>query len=236
MNYRKIYDAIINRAKSRQLKGYKERHHVIPRCMGGKDDADNLVDLTAREHFLCHWILARLYPENHKIVFAFWAMCNQRSRAQRRYIPSSRIYQEGREAFIQIRKGIPRPDFTGINHPSFGKPGYWKGKKNPVHAEKMKGEKNHNYGKITKSSFLPGDCNIKYWKGRVGPNAGLSGSLNWNSKGVVQQTKQGVFVASYGSVCEAERVTGIRNANIVQCCKGKLKTAGGFVWVYSNSH
>jgi hypothetical protein len=42
--------------------------------MGGTDDVDNIVTLTAKEHFICHWILARLYPENVKIQYAFTCM------------------------------------------------------------------------------------------------------------------------------------------------------------------
>lgn len=234
MNYQKIYDQIIDRAKERKLQGYKEKHHIIPKCMGGSNEKQNLIELTAREHFLCHWLLYRIYPENAKVVFAFWAMCNQKSTGQKeRPTPSSRTYQEGKEAFSQIRKGVPRPDFAGSSHPNFGKPGYWTGKKNPDQAERMRGEKSPMYGKLPSSAFLPGDLNIKYWKGRVGPNAGLFGELNWNSKKVNQYTKQGDFIAKYESICEAERATGIRNANIVQCCKGKLKTTGGFIWKYS---
>jgi len=54
MNYQKIYDQIIERAKNRKLEGYKEKHHIIPKCLGGPDNKENLVELTAREHFLCH--------------------------------------------------------------------------------------------------------------------------------------------------------------------------------------
>ena len=52
MNYQKIYNQIIERAKNRQLEGYKEKHHIIPRCLNGNNDKENLVKLTAREHFL----------------------------------------------------------------------------------------------------------------------------------------------------------------------------------------
>ena len=50
MNYQRIHDAIIDRARNRILIGYREKHHVIPRCMGGVDTANNLVELTAREN------------------------------------------------------------------------------------------------------------------------------------------------------------------------------------------
>lgn len=43
------------------VKGYVERHHIIPRCMGGSNDRDNLVALTAREHFLAHMLLGKIH-------------------------------------------------------------------------------------------------------------------------------------------------------------------------------
>lgn len=97
MNYKRIYDTIVSRAKVRQLTDYKEQHHIIPKCLGGSDDKDNLVDLTAREHFLCHWLLIRIYPEESKLAYAFWNMCNGRkNKYQLRYIPTSRTYQEAK--------------------------------------------------------------------------------------------------------------------------------------------
>jgi hypothetical protein len=62
MNYNKIYNDLIGLAQSRvTVDGYKERHHIIPKSMGGSDDESNLVDLTAREHFIAHNCLARIY-------------------------------------------------------------------------------------------------------------------------------------------------------------------------------
>lgn len=44
MNYRKIYNNIINNAKDRNINNqYYEIHHIIPKCIGGKDDNGNLV-------------------------------------------------------------------------------------------------------------------------------------------------------------------------------------------------
>jgi hypothetical protein len=70
MNYHKIYDQIIARGKERALEGYKERHHITPRCMGGSDEVINLVDLTPEEHYLCHQLLVKMYPNNHNLIFA----------------------------------------------------------------------------------------------------------------------------------------------------------------------
>ena len=58
MDYQKIYDQIIERAKNRQLEGYKEKHHIIPKCVGGTNDKENLVELTAREHFFMSYIIS----------------------------------------------------------------------------------------------------------------------------------------------------------------------------------
>lgn len=40
----------------------------------------------------------------------------------------------------------------------------------------------------------------------------------------------GELLAIYPSTIEAERVTGIAHESIVNCCNGKYKSAGGFVW------
>ena len=53
MNYTKIYNKIIETRASRIPIGYSEEHHIIPKSFGGPDSKDNLVRLTAREHFIC---------------------------------------------------------------------------------------------------------------------------------------------------------------------------------------
>lgn len=58
--YTKYYTLLTDRAKSRVLTGYTERHHIIPQSLGGSNDKENLVDLTAREHFICHWLLIKM--------------------------------------------------------------------------------------------------------------------------------------------------------------------------------
>jgi hypothetical protein len=107
MNYQRIYDQIIDRAKSRKLEGYREKHHIIPKCLGGTNEKQNLVELTAREHFVCHQLLIFIYPRSKKIAYALWGMCNQTTSLNniRKYRVSSRAYQTGRESFIQAITG-----------------------------------------------------------------------------------------------------------------------------------
>lgn len=70
MNYKAHYDHLISRARGRLLQGYRERHHVIPRCMGGGNDSMNIVELTAEEHYVAHQLLVKIYPLNKGLVFA----------------------------------------------------------------------------------------------------------------------------------------------------------------------
>jgi hypothetical protein len=93
MNYKKIYDQIIYRAKNRIVEGYKEKHHIIPKCIGGCNDKDNIVELTAREHFLCHWLLHEIYPDNPSLFYAFSMMSIIPTEKGNRYKPSSRVYE-----------------------------------------------------------------------------------------------------------------------------------------------
>ena len=75
MNYRRIYELLIDRARDRKLDSYTESHHILPRCLGGDDSKTNLVDLTAREHFIAHLLLVKMYNNNLKLVKAVAMMC-----------------------------------------------------------------------------------------------------------------------------------------------------------------
>jgi len=76
MDYKKIYNKLIIRAQSRNIDNeYHERHHIIPKCIGGTNNKDNLVKLTPEEHFLCHVLLVKIYPEHHTLIYAVNKMC-----------------------------------------------------------------------------------------------------------------------------------------------------------------
>lgn len=77
MNYQNIYTRIINRALNRVNITYTESHHIVPRCMGGVDDAENLVDLTPEEHYIAHMLLVKIYPNHHKLIYAANMMQNR---------------------------------------------------------------------------------------------------------------------------------------------------------------
>lgn len=74
MDYQRHYDLLINRAKSRNISGYTEKHHILPKCMGGGDEPENLVRLTPEEHFVAHQLLVKIYPEKRTLVIAVLRM------------------------------------------------------------------------------------------------------------------------------------------------------------------
>lgn len=69
------------------------------------------------------------------------------------------------------------------------------------------------------------------WKflGRKSPMLGRVGIKSPYSK-VIRQIKDGVVIKEYYGACEAERETGVKRQNILSCCHGKTKSAGGYVW------
>lgn len=90
------YNTIIARAKTRQhITGYTERHHIIPKSLGGKDLDVNLVTLTAREHFICHLLLTKMVIgiDRYKMQKASVMMITRVSPGQKRYIVTNRIYE-----------------------------------------------------------------------------------------------------------------------------------------------
>lgn len=105
MNYKKIYNQIIAKRKLFPFEGYTETHHIIPRCLGGTDDKDNLVKLSAREHFICHLLLVKIHStgqEHYKMIRAFLMMLVS-SNEHQRFSPS-RNYQCFKEKYSLFLK------------------------------------------------------------------------------------------------------------------------------------
>jgi co-chaperonin GroES (HSP10) len=114
MNYKRIYDSLINRGQHREYDGYTEIHHIVPRCLGGSDDQLNLVRLTPEEHYLAHQLLTRIHPQNSKLVYAAVMMCPNR--------PTNKMYGwlKRRLSAIQTEKflngGSPTQDLRWISN------------------------------------------------------------------------------------------------------------------------
>ena len=110
--YCKIYFALFNRAKDRSLNGYSERHHIIPRSLGGTNDKSNLSVLTAREHFICHLLLTKMVAGKNrsKMIFALNSMMNRRTTTMHRYVPNSKFYEQLRILLSEAHKQLGRTE------------------------------------------------------------------------------------------------------------------------------
>ena len=74
--YTRWYYSIIQQSKTRSLSGYTEKHHIIPKSLGGDNAKDNLAILTPREHFICHLLLTKMTEgtNKQKMIFGLWRM------------------------------------------------------------------------------------------------------------------------------------------------------------------
>lgn len=110
--YTRWYMQIVGRATSRKLKGYTEKHHIIPKSLGGSNAKDNIVSLTAREHFLCHWLLIKILTgkQKQKMSFALWTMIREAPKHQRHL--TSAQYETARKHFSEVQTKRPKSKAT----------------------------------------------------------------------------------------------------------------------------
>lgn len=102
--YTNWYNNIITNAKSRNLHtrkqakkvlGYPERHHIIPKSLSGSDHKENLIFLTAKEHYICHLLLPKMTEGSARrsMCHALWNIVNQHRDYQHRHRVTSRMYE-----------------------------------------------------------------------------------------------------------------------------------------------
>lgn len=120
MNYKKIYDNIIESARNRKIDMYTENHHILPLCLGGNNSKTNLVELTAKEHFICHYLLTKIHKNDKikhmKMCFALFKM-KANNKYQKRY-NNSFLYAKNKEVLYGengIAKGKGSPLY-GYKH------------------------------------------------------------------------------------------------------------------------
>jgi|AntAceMinimDraft_18_1070375.scaffolds.fasta_scaffold43396_2 hypothetical protein len=149
MNHHQIYTNLIsnsineNRIKHNGI--YYENHHIIPKCINEDNNENNLVLLTAKEHYLAHKLLTFIYPNNRKIILALHMMMNVTRNFEKIKI-SSRDYvylkelisknglsEEAKEKVSLFNKGKKLSEETknkirethkGNKNPMFGKPAW----------------------------------------------------------------------------------------------------------------
>lgn len=124
MNYKKIYIDLVLKVESEnrlKLKRdnenfiYYERHHIIPKCLGGENSADNLVLLTAREHFVAHKLLVEIYPNESGLIYSLLMLSTRKinnGNIIKDFVVSSREYERIKISSAQLKSGVPRSEET----------------------------------------------------------------------------------------------------------------------------
>ena len=150
--YVNFINSILEKRENKRFE-HSERHHICPRALNGTDDADNLIYLSYREHFLAHYMLAKAFV-NHSIVIALRKMMDGKDRINE----NSRLYEESKilvnDAMSVLFSGEGNP-FYGKTHTteirqklrelSTGK--YWTDEQKKMMSERVKGENHPNWGK-----------------------------------------------------------------------------------------
>lgn len=211
MNYNQHYLKLINTRKSlNRTKDdtYYEKHHVLPKCLGGTNDKENLVLLTPKEHFIAHLLLTRMYEGKikTKLCYAFLRMCTSN---QKRKISASQY---------ESAKKLLSKNCRGINNPFFGKG--WINKGKHLSDETKQKLRIANLGKI--SPMKGKKMSLPSWN--------LGGTISEEHKTQIKKTLSKIIIEydlegnklnEYIGVPEASKKTGLHKTTIYLCCHKK---------------
>ena len=230
MEYLKIYNRIVERATNRDVLGYVEKHHIIPKCLGGDNKKSNIVSLTAKEHYICHKLLCEIYPNESKLKYAFWRMCNVANNEyqERNYKVSAKVYSRIKSEIrlitskrtknysVEMRKLIGEK----VSKKLKGRPSGKKGISKPEHSEWMKENnpfrgKTHSEEHIQKLREVNSEPKSEEHKNNISKNSP-------NNK---QCVIEGI---TYRSVAEAARQLGISENTV----RGRVKNKNFKNWNY----
>jgi hypothetical protein len=167
--YRRWYFNIIQNRLLNPTTGYTERHHILPKSLGGSNDRSNLVALTAREHYLCHLLLIKMTEGSARTAmlraFNAFKMCgskNPRQLTARQY-QTARLLTEGLPAWNSGKQHSPetRAKISAAR----------KGQPSPMKGKQFSDEAREN---ISSAASNPERCAkiSQALKGRVSPTKG----------------------------------------------------------------
>ena len=172
--YTTWYYKIITSATSRLIEGYIEKHHILPKSLGGDNSANNLVRLTAREHYICHLLLVHMTTGTNRTkmlramnAFSIASRKNPRNLTARQY-QKIRLLTANVPAW---NKGKTLADFTPAQQDSYRKMAETKrGSKQTIESNAKRSATLQN------RTFTAEHLNnlSKALKGRVSPTKGMT--------------------------------------------------------------
>lgn len=245
MTYKEFIQNILDtRGRFNCGEEYHERHHIIPKCMDGSNDKDNLIDLFAHEHFEAHRLLALENPDNYKLTYAWKSMSVLYKDSMDRYVLTPSEYEEMKKAFsialsnkqqgqkrsdeAKMNMSKNHADVSGKNNPRYGK---------PVSEETRKkiSEANKNPSEETRKKIGDAHRGTKH-------TDETKAKMSEKRRGVNHPNIVRVYCPEldeyFDYIKQATEKYNIPKTGITCCLKGKQKTAGkhpvtgqGLTWV-----
>lgn len=257
MNYNEFIQNILDtRGRFGCGSDYHERHHIIPKCLGGSNEEGNLVDLYAREHYEAHKLLAEENPRECSLQYAWWMMSHSFNSYREKYIVTEEEYERARENFSNAMSNKIVSDETRrkISIAGKGKKVSEDTRKKMSYAQKGVSkwsiEDREKLSKSQRKRFSSKDEIEKISKAHIGKHHSevtrkkisdcqkerllaedfIEELAKINRKKIAQYDKNGNFLRFWDSISEAQRE--LKITHISDCCSNKRKFAGGFAWKY----
>lgn len=211
---------------------YHERHHIKPRCMGGSDDAYNLIDLYAREHFEAHKLLAQENPDNHSLVYAWSCMAFVKRDNQERYELTPDEYEEARIALSNTMRNRPISEETLENMRKAAR----ESSQNPIFLERQSKAQKTRLS-VPENNPMYGRHHTEEARKKIG-DASRDRAVNTDWCKKISDAVKGEKHANVHPVycpeldeyfwCAnaVESKYGILATNVLRCCRGGRKHAG----------
>lgn len=229
MTYKEFIDNILEtRGRFSCGDEYHEKHHIVPRCMGGGNEEENLIDLYAREHFEAHRLLALENPDDYGLIYAWFRMSFGKNQDRITHIVTAEEYEEARTKVAQLTslrfKGRKVSEETKIkmsqsqkgrplseehrkklseNHADFkGENSYWYGKNfSEEHRKKLSESHKGKCGLSGENSYMYGKHHSEETKRKISQALkGQSKSEETKNKMSVGQEKKPIMCLETGKV------------------------------------
>ncbi len=212
--YKRTYDRLMERAKGREyISGQHERHHIVPRSLGGSNAKTNIAVLTYREHFLAHWLLTKFTEgeARRNMHCALWRMVTKTKNNR------ARIYSSWSYGIARRSQSIALLGNTN----AYGNRGRKQPKEQPLRAWATR--RANGLGQMKDSS------KEKLRVKAFGRNKGSKSAL---AKPIINLDTYEIF----GVASEAAEFYGIKYARQIRsCCLGKVTTCAGYRFAFLES-
>lgn len=216
--YYNWYYNIINRAKSRVFEGYTEKHHIIPKSLGGLDIDENLVDLTPREHYICHLLLTKMTKgaAYDKMLYAYIIMSGRK-------LYNSKQYKLLREEYSEINSKLR----SGKGNGMYG--ANRKGKNNTFYGRKHSEKTKRKLSMIQKERYKNNPDSFKHGEWTNDRRKKISESRKRNAKSFTfKHQEHGIFIGPIWQLNETYPDQKLRKDELWKLTAGHYKSYKGW--------